>query len=106
MPEQTLTSPSANDRASAELYAERILEGGAEIISGALRPYAELETVLSARSWKRRLLKHFEQASSLVAGAPVVREALARVRRRAEVEAWSEDMPVLRQARTLSMQLE
>ncbi|WP_223644285.1 hypothetical protein [Corallococcus sp. EGB] len=106
MPERVRTAPSANDLAAAELDAERILEGGAEIISGAQRPYAELEAVLSARGWKRRLLAQLDRVSALVAGAPVVREALARVRRRAEVEAWSEDMPVLRQARTLSSQIE
>ena len=106
MPEHARTASSANDLASAELDAERILEGGAEIISGALRPYAELETLLSARGWKRRWLKQPERVSALVAGAPVVREALARVCRRAEVEAWSEDMPILRQARTLSMRIE
>ncbi|MFB1481075.1 hypothetical protein [Corallococcus sp. RDP092CA] len=85
---------------------ERVLEGGAEVISGALRPYAEMEAVLSARGWKRRFLKQPERVSALVAGAPGVREVLERVRRRAEVEGWTEDTPVLRQARALSQQLE
>ncbi|NOK22282.1 hypothetical protein [Corallococcus carmarthensis] len=102
MPERARTAPLANDLAASELEVERILEGGAEIISGALRPHAEMEAVLSARGWKRRLLKQPERVSALVAGAGAVRDALERVRRRAEVEAWAENVPVLRQARALS----
>ncbi|NPC46856.1 hypothetical protein D7X99_19995 [Corallococcus sp. AB032C] len=84
----------------------RILEGGAEIISGAMRPHAELEAMLSARGWKRRVLNQLEQVSAFVAGSEGAREALARVHRRAAVEAWTADMPVLRQARALSTQRE
>lgn len=106
MPERARTAPSANDLAASEREAVRILEGGAESISGALRPHAELEAVLSARGWKRRVLKQREQVSAFVAGAGAVRDALERVHRRATVEAWPEDMPVLRQARALSTQRE
>ncbi|NOJ96681.1 hypothetical protein HMI51_27555 [Corallococcus coralloides] len=104
--ERARAAPSADDLAASELEAVRILEGGAELISGAMRPHAELEAMLSARGWKRRFLKQPERASAFVAGAEAVREALARVHRRAEVEAWTEDMPVLRQARALSTQRE
>ncbi|TSC22693.1 hypothetical protein [Corallococcus sp. Z5C101001] len=106
MSQRTRTSPAAGDLAESALEAERVLEGRAEIISGALRPHAELEAVLSARGWKRRFLKQAEQVSALVAGAGRVREALERVRHRAGVEAWAEDLPVLRQARALSAQRE
>ncbi|RKH23029.1 hypothetical protein D7Y11_27990 [Corallococcus sp. AB018] len=106
MPERARTTPSLNDHAVSGLEAERILEGGAELISGALRPHAELEAVLSARGWKRRFLKHPERVSALVAGDRGVREALERVHRRAAVEAWTEDVPVLRQARALSARRE
>ncbi|MBN8472366.1 hypothetical protein JYJ95_38175 [Corallococcus exiguus] len=106
MSERARTAPSANDLAASGLDAERVLEGGAELISGAMRPHAELEAVLSARGWKRRLLNQPEQVSALVAGAEEVREALDRVLRRAAVEAWAEEVPVLRQARALSAQRE
>lgn len=106
MSQRARTSPAASGLAESELEAERILEGRAEIISGALRPHAEMEAVLAARGWKRRFLTRADQVSSLVAESGRVREALERVRHRAAVEAWAEDLPVLRQARALSEQRE
>lgn len=82
--------------------AERQLEGRAEIIEAARRPHAELETVLSGWRWRRALLLRPELVPALLAQAEALTEALERVRRRAESEAWTEDTPVLREARRLS----
>ncbi|WP_147445132.1 hypothetical protein [Corallococcus sp. CA053C] len=86
--------------------AERQLEGRAELISVARRQHAELEALLSGRRWRRALLRRPELVPALVAQADALREALERVQRRAAVEAWSEDTPVLREARELSARRE
>ncbi|RKH26005.1 hypothetical protein D7Y13_22335 [Corallococcus praedator] len=85
---------------------ERQLEGRAERIAVALRPHAELETLLSGRRWRRGLLKRPERVPALVAHAEALEEALERVHRRAASEAWSGDVPVLRAARELSARRE
>ncbi|WP_147443776.1 hypothetical protein [Corallococcus sicarius] len=85
---------------------ERQLEGRAELIATARRQHAELESLLSGRRWRRGLLRKPELVPALVARAEALREALERVQRRAATEAWSEELPVLREARELSARRE
>jgi hypothetical protein len=77
---------------------ERQLEGRAERLAEAQRSYAELEKVLSGWSWRRAWTRRPEGFQSLVSGAEALAEALARVHRRAELEAWPDRTPVLRLA--------
>ncbi|NOK22965.1 hypothetical protein [Corallococcus carmarthensis] len=81
---------------------ERQLEGRAEVLAAARRSHAELRKVLSGPRWRRALLRRPERVPALVAEARSVEEALERVQRRAELEAWPDDTPVLREARELA----
>ncbi|WP_147450298.1 hypothetical protein [Corallococcus carmarthensis] len=85
---------------------ERQLEGRAEILAAARRPHAELRKALSGPRWRRALMRHPERVPALVAESRSVEEALERVQRRAELEAWPDDTPVLREARALAAQRE
>ncbi|QSQ23069.1 hypothetical protein JY651_49650 [Pyxidicoccus parkwayensis] len=79
----------------------RRLEGRAEVIEAARTRQAALESVLGARRWKRRLRARPELVPQWLEHAPAVAEALDRTGRRAEVEGWPEDTPVLVAAREL-----
>ncbi|NBD14232.1 MULTISPECIES: hypothetical protein [Corallococcus] len=81
--------------------AERQLEGRAEVLEAARRSHSELEQVLSHWRWRRRLLRRPELVPELLAQEEALTEALERVRRRAALESWAEDTPVLREARKL-----
>lgn len=85
---------------------ERQLEGRAEVLAAARRPYAALEKALSGRRWRRALTRRPELVPALVAEARAVEEALERVQRRAVQEAWPDDTPVLKAARELSARRE
>ncbi|RKG62351.1 hypothetical protein D7X30_03340 [Corallococcus sp. AB011P] len=85
---------------------ERQLEGRAEVLTAARRPYAELEKALSGRRWRRALVRRPELVPALVAEARAVEEALERVQRRAAQAAWPDDTPVLKAARELSARRE
>jgi hypothetical protein len=95
---RTVTVPSALSASDAE----RQLEGRAEVLAEASRAHAELERVLSGRRWRRGLLRQPELVAGIVSRADAVAEALAKVLRRAELEAWPDSTPVLREARVLS----
>ncbi|WP_375754589.1 hypothetical protein [Corallococcus exercitus] len=98
--------PSASPPGLTVADAERQLEGRAEVLAAARRPHAELEKVLSGRRWRRALVRRPELVPSLVAEARAVEEALERVHRRAELEAWPDATPVLKEARELSARRE
>lgn|GEM_PF-1478593 len=86
--------------------AERQLEGRAEVLAAGRRSHAELEKLLSGWRWRRALTRNPEWVPALVEGAAALTEALERVHRRAELEAWPATIPVLRMARELSARRE
>ncbi|NVJ27880.1 hypothetical protein HUW62_42420 [Myxococcus sp. AM011] len=86
--------------------AERQLEGRAEVLAAARRSHAELELLLSGWGWRRALTRSPEWVPELVEGAAALTEALERVHRRAELDAWPATIPVLRMARELSARRE
>ncbi|CAM4504277.1 hypothetical protein COEX109129_35135 [Corallococcus exiguus] len=104
MPERSrpITAPTGLTVADVE----RQLEGRAEVLAAARRPYAELEKALSGRRWRRALVRRPELVPALVAEARTVVEALERVQRRAAQEAWPDDAPVVKAARELSARRE
>ncbi|NRD51558.1 hypothetical protein HRD49_13195 [Corallococcus exiguus] len=104
MPERSrpITAPTGLTVADVE----RQLEGRAEVLAAARRPYAELEKALSGRRWRRALVRRPELVPALVAEARTVVEALERVQRRAAQEAWPDDTPVVKATRELSARRE
>ncbi|AFE07256.1 hypothetical protein COCOR_06981 [Corallococcus coralloides DSM 2259] len=104
MPERSRPSTALPGLTVADV--ERQLEGRAEVLAAARRPYAELEKALSGRRWRRALTRRPELVPALVAEAQAVEEALERVQRRAVQEAWPDDTPVLKAARELSARRE
>ncbi|AGC43347.1 hypothetical protein MYSTI_02018 [Myxococcus stipitatus DSM 14675] len=78
---------------------ERQLEGRAALVVAARDAQAELEQVLASRGWQRELARSPTRIASLVSNAEAVREALSRIHRRAEVERWPANTPVLQAAR-------
>ncbi|MBN9682488.1 MULTISPECIES: hypothetical protein [unclassified Corallococcus] len=104
MPERSRPSAVLPGLTAADV--ERQLEGRAEVLAAARRPYAELEKALSGRRWRRALTRRPELVPALVAEAPAVEEALDRVQRRAAQEAWPDDTPVWKAARELSARRE
>lgn len=82
--------------------AERQLEGRAAIVVEARELHAKLEQILASRAWRDSLTRSPKLVPTLVNRAEAVREALARVHRRAELEAWPESTPVLRAAREVA----
>ncbi|QSQ17566.1 hypothetical protein [Myxococcus landrumensis] len=81
---------------------ERQLEGRAAIVVAARDIHAELEQVLKGRGWRLELARSPELIPTLVGNTAAVREALARVHRRAEVEHWPANTPVLQTAREVA----
>lgn len=79
----------------------RRLEGRAEVLEAARARQAVLVSVLGARRWKRQLRARPELIPQWLEHQPAVTEALERTRRRAEVEGWPGDTPVLVAAREL-----
>ncbi|MCP3167977.1 hypothetical protein [Myxococcus qinghaiensis] len=104
MSEPTHTHVTANALQASD--AERQLEGRAEVLAAARRSHAELEKLLSGWGWRRALTRSPEWGAALVEGAAALTEALERVHRRAELEAWPATIPVLRMARELSARRE
>ncbi|NNB84346.1 hypothetical protein [Corallococcus exiguus] len=104
MPERSRPSTALPGLTVADV--ERQLEGRAEVLAAARRPYAELEKALSGRRWRRALTRRPELVPALVAEAQAVEESLERVQRRAVQEAWPDDTPVLKAARELSARRE
>ncbi|MHA7633969.1 hypothetical protein [Corallococcus sp. M7] len=104
MPERSRSSAVPSGLTAADV--ERQLEGRAEVLAAARRPYAELEKALSGRRWRRALTRRPELVPALVAESQAVEEALDRVQRRAAQEAWPDDTPVWKAARELSARRE
>lgn len=80
----------------------RKLEGRVEVVEGARAPYAALEALLKGRRWKHRLRQESRAVGAVLAGEATLVEALERIRRRAEVEGWPEETPVLATVREVS----
>jgi len=72
------------------------LEGRAEVLEAALAREAVLERALRSARWKTRLRANPEWVAEQTRREPEVSEALERVRRRAELEGWSQDTPIQR----------
>ncbi|MCE9673641.1 hypothetical protein LY474_38140 [Myxococcus stipitatus] len=72
------------------------LEGRAEVLEAALAREAALERALRSARWKARLRANPEWVEEQTRREPEVVEALERVRRRAELEGWSQDTPIQR----------
>ncbi|WP_342379942.1 hypothetical protein NVS55_10335 [Myxococcus stipitatus] len=85
------------DQSSDEV--ERQLEGRAAIVMAARDLQAALEQVLAGRGWHRELARSPKRIPTFVGNEEAVREALSRVHRRAEVERWPANTPVLQAAR-------
>jgi hypothetical protein len=101
MSERIRTEGSSREGLSEE-DVHRRLEGRAEVLEAARARDTTLEAVLGARSWKRQLRARPELVPEWLRHAPDVTEALERTLRRAELEAWPEDTPVLVSARELA----
>ncbi|NPC68213.1 MULTISPECIES: hypothetical protein [Corallococcus] len=100
MPDRTPTN--AAKLALGEGDIERQLEGRAEVLAAACRSHAELEKVLASWRWRHALSRRPELVPALEAGAEALKEALERIHRRAELDVWPQDLPVLRTARELA----
>ncbi|MFP2906467.1 hypothetical protein ACLESD_15665 [Pyxidicoccus sp. 3LFB2] len=100
MSERIRTGSTSREGPSEEDIHRR-LEGRAEVLEAARERSSALESVLGARSWKRGLKARPELVPEWLQHAPAVTEALERTLRRAELEAWPEDTPVLVAAREL-----
>jgi hypothetical protein len=100
MSERLRTGDAPREALSSEDVRRR-LEGRAEVLEAARERAALLESVLGARRWKRQLRARPELVPEWLRHASVVDEALERTRRRAELEGWPQDMPVLLAAREL-----
>ncbi len=100
-------SPSASLLTPEDL--RRQLEGRLELIEEALERYGWLEDALKDRDWQRLLRSQLALVARAVEGEAACAEALERATRRAEVEGWPKDSPVLalvREARALRTRLE
>ncbi|WP_217440324.1 hypothetical protein [Myxococcus sp. CA056] len=104
MSEPARTHVTANALQASD--AERQLEGRAEVLAAARRSHAALEKLLSGWGWRRALTRSPESVPALVEGAAALTEALERVHRRAELDAWPATIPALRMARELSARRE
>jgi hypothetical protein len=79
----------------------RQLEGRLEVVEAACARYAAVERLLSSWHWQTRLRQQPEALRELLQHEPLLEEALARIRRRAELEGWPEHLPVLATVRDL-----
>jgi hypothetical protein len=100
MAERTRTGGVTGDGLSTEDIHRR-LEGRAEVLEAARARQATLESMLGSRRWRHQLRARPELIPEWLKHAPDVTEALERTRRRAELEGWPEDTPVLVAARAL-----
>ena len=73
----------------------RQLEGRVEVVEAARERYSRLESLLSERRWKRRLREQPGAIQEVLRHEPSLDEALSRIQRRAEVDGWPEELPVL-----------
>ncbi|WP_338863683.1 hypothetical protein [Myxococcus stipitatus] len=102
---------SQSTRPRAESRSERIsnedvrvqLEGRAEVLESARARVAALESALRGRSWKRKLCARSSLVAEWLQHAEAVAEAQERTARRAEVEGWPDDLPLLKTARELEI---
>jgi hypothetical protein len=94
MSERLRAGHSLPESLSAEDIRRR-LEGRAEVLEAARSRAATLESVLGSRRWRRRLRASPELVPQWREHLPAVAEALERVKRRAPVEGWPEDTPLL-----------
>src|SRR5688572_35215 len=73
----------------------RVLEGRVEQVEAGLLRYDALEKQLSGPGWKKRLRANPLPLREVRLHEPALTEALERIRRRAELEGWSERLPGL-----------
>lgn len=96
------SGPSAED-------VRRQLEGRVEVVEAARERYSRLESLLSERRWKRRLREQPGAIQEVLRHESALDEALSRIQRRAEVDGWPEELPVLaavREVRSRRVRLE
>jgi len=86
--------PSAPEWELSSEVLRRQLEGRWEVIEAARKRYATLEKHLSKRAWKRRLRAQDRLFQEVLDKEGPLEEALARARRRMELEGWPETLPV------------
>ncbi|WNG49941.1 hypothetical protein F0U60_41835 [Archangium minus] len=79
----------------------RQLEGRFDALEAARKPYAELEGLLRSWKWERLLHANLELLREVTRQEPVLEELLVRLHKRAEAEAWPEEIPELRLSREL-----
>jgi len=79
----------------------RQLEGRLEVVEAARERYGTLEALLSPSGWKRRVRERPGALREVLGQEAALEEALARVHRRAEVDAWPASLPVLATVREL-----
>ena len=72
-----------------------------ELIEAAASRYATLEKRLKRIAWKHQLRSRPEFTQEVLAQEEPLEEAIARTRRRAELEAWPETLPALEPLREL-----
>jgi len=98
MSERLRVPPSHPSAPERELTAEdvrRRLEGRMELIEAAARRYATLEKRLKSIAWKHQLRARPELSHEVLAQEEPLAEAIARTRRRGELESWPETLPAL-----------
>lgn len=72
-----------------------------ELIEAAASRYATLEKRLKSIAWKHQLRARPELTQEVLAQEEPLEEAIARARRRAELEGWPETLPALEPLREL-----
>ncbi len=96
MSERTRAPLSSLGEAPVSMEAvRRQLEGRLEVVEAARERYGTLETLLTRSGWKRRVRERPGAIREVLGKEAALEEALARVHRRAEVDAWPESLPVL-----------
>lgn len=87
--------PQAPEREPSSEDLRRQLEGRWEIIEAARERYAMLEKRLRGMAWKRRLRAQSHLFQEVLDQTAPLEEAMARTRRRMELEGWPETLPAL-----------
>ncbi|MCP3141698.1 hypothetical protein [Pyxidicoccus xibeiensis] len=74
----------------------RQLEGRLELLEAMLPRYRSLSDALKGRRWQRRLRERASFVEEVLARDAACLEAMERATRRAELESWPKDSPVLK----------
>ncbi|WP_267145504.1 hypothetical protein [Myxococcus dinghuensis] len=106
MAERSRVQPVVVEVLTDEASARRQLEGRVELIESVLRETRELEALLRPKDWRWRLFQQHSLVTGLLEREAALPEALERTERRAQLEGWPKDAPILKVIRTLRLRRE